>query len=153
MADVFVLEELAAELVTQGICRAWQTTANGLPQVIRDERYGTPEPQGKAFEDAIVGLVRTDQVPPAPLEGFLEQAVVDVIVRAYKAQDAELIGRQIRGLLNDRRQGYFLGALRIEYSYLWQGDQRLGADETSYTRRQSFVICARSLSLAGQPYA
>lgn len=151
MSDLIAVEELRTYLVAQGVVRSWQATANGLPQCILNPRDGAPEPQGEDYQDATVTLARIGQVPPNVQEEFLEDALVECIVRAYRSPDAEMIQRRIRAQLNGLRL-FTMGSLIVEWARVFTGDQPLGSDETSYTRMQTFLIQARVRSLAGAPY-
>ena len=95
-------------------------------------------------------LEQTGHVVRGPLEEFLEEAVIDVTVRAYRAYDAEILQRRIRNVLSGE-ENFMLGALLVEWVRVWRGDQPLGADETSYTRRQAFRFGVRVAALAGTP--
>lgn len=151
MADLILTEQLQAHLVEEGIGQHPSAAADeDLPSIWLNPRAGAPEPRDG--ENATITLVATNQVPGRPLEGFLETRIVDVIVRARKSPLGELIQRQIRAELDDRRE-YFLNDLRIERSHLWRGLQPTGSDETSYQTNQSFLIEARTKSLAGLPYS
>ncbi len=151
MADLILIEQLRAYLVAQGIVRAWKAIGT-LPQCILDPRDGAPEPAGQAYADATVTLQQTGHVVRPSDEEFLEEPVVDVTVRAYRSQDAELLQRRIRNALNGEEL-LTAGTLLIEWARVWRGDQPLWSDATSYTRRQSFRFGMRVKALAGLPYA
>lgn len=151
MSDLILIEQFRQYLVDQGVVRAWGDSANGLPQCILQPRDGAPEAQGQAYQDATVTLTKIGQQPPAPLEEFLEDALVQCITRAYKAVDAELIQRRIRAVANGQKL-FVMGTLTVEWARVFAGDQPLGSDETSYTRMQTFMLQARTRSLAGTPY-
>lgn len=147
--DLILISELADAFVTAGIAEAPARPQPGnLPVVWKDPRDGAPDPTPTVAQT--ITLVRTGQAVSAPYEGFLEVAIVDVIVRAAKSPDGELTQRRVRALLDDHR-GFYVGALRVESSYLWRGIQKLGSDSVSYWTSQSFRVACRLNSLAGNP--
>lgn len=151
MADLHLIEELRAQLITSGVVQA-QTAAPSLtvPSVWLEPRDGVPEP--RTGENVTVTLREGTEIPGEWLEGFLEERVVDVIVRSRQSAPGKLVQRSVRGLLHDRRE-FFLGGLRVEWSHVWRGTQLLGSDETAYTTLQAFRVACRVKSLAGLPYA
>lgn len=151
MANLHLIEELRAQLITDGTVQA-QTAAPSttLPSVWLWPRDGAPEP--RAGENITVTLRPGAEVPGDWHEGFLEERIVEVIVRSRTAAPGELVQRTVRGLLHDKRE-YFLNNLRVEWSHLWRGTQPVTSDETSYTTIQSFHVACRVKSLAGLPYA
>lgn len=152
MADLFLIEEFRAYLIAQGIVRAYGT-AGTLPQCVLAPRDGAPEPYplGKTYADAVVTLEQTGHVVRGPMEEFLEEAIVSVTTRAFRSQDAELIQRRIRNIVNGEEL-LTMGALLVEWARVWIGDQPLAADSVSHTRRQAFRFGIRVKALAGVPY-
>jgi hypothetical protein len=156
MADLFLIREVRAYLIAQGVVQAAETASTGdysPPRCWLDPRDGAPEPKVASGEDAVVTITSTLTIPGEWLEGrYLEQRIVEITTRAGSSERAELVQRQIRNVLEEQVNTFF-GDLRIESSKLWRGDQKISSDATSYTRSQSFVIAARVKSLAGLPYA
>lgn len=151
MPELILIEEIRDQLVTDGVGQLPQAAPSTVvPSIWLHPRDGAPEP--RAGEDATLTLIATGQVPNREHEGFLEERVVDVVVRSRKSKPGELLQRVVRSKLHDRRE-FFLSDLRVEWSMLWRGTQPLASDETSYTTVQSFRIAARTKSLAGLPYA
>jgi hypothetical protein len=159
VADLILIEQFRLYLVDQGVVRLWNTpvvrlwadTTDGLPQCILDPRDGAPEPGGHGYQDATVTLTKTGMTPKDPLEEFLEDAHIEVVTRAYRSPDAELIQRRIRAVV-DGFKLFTMNDLVVEWVRVFSGDQPLGSDETSYTRMQTFMVRSRVRSLAGQPY-
>lgn len=150
MADLILIEQVQAYLVAQGVVRL-PNTSGPVPMCWLDPRDGAPEP--KAPEAVTVTLIPSLTIPGSWLEGVvLEEKIVDIMVRSKFSAPGELVQRQIRGQLEERKNIFF-GTLRVEWSKQWRGIQRVTSDETSYTTVQSFRIACRVKSLAGLPYA
>lgn len=151
MADLFVIQELQDELVTEGIGQLPATSPTTVrASVWLQPRDGAPEP--RSGENVTITLIPVSAVPPDPFEGFLERQVIDVVVRARKREQGETVHRRVREILNDRRE-WTMGALRVEWSSLVAGMGPVTSDETSYTTRETYEIAARAKSLLGLPYA
>lgn len=162
MPDLLVLDELLAYLVAQGVAQRPSDPASlDLPSVWRQPRDGAPEPRknastGELAEHATITLVAAQAGPPTERgDEAIEEALVDVVVRARDNQTAQLLQRQIRALLHPpdapyARRLWGMGALLVESSRIWRGDQPVDSGEF-YTRTQSFVIAARRKALAGTP--
>lgn len=158
MADLIVTEELQDFLVAQGVVQRPPGDAS-LPVIWLDKRDGAPEPRpftstGSVDADGVkvtVTLRRSGTAALPVLTAWLEAPVVDVIVRAWKSPQGELVQRQIRNLLHEKKM-LQIGDLQTEWIAVWRGAQPVAADETSYTTVQSFVIEARVKALAGLPY-
>jgi hypothetical protein len=162
MADLLVLDELLAYLVAQGVAqRPSETPSVDLPSIWKQPRDGAPEPRKSAStaelaEAATITLVAAQTGPPLERgDEAIEEALVDVVVRARSNQTAQLIHRQIRGLLHPvdapyARRLWTMGDLLVESSRIWRGEQPVDSGEF-YTRTQSFVIAARRKALAGTP--
>lgn len=138
-----VLEELSAYLIAQGVARAGGTTGS-LPPVWLDPKDGPRQPETP--DTLAVTLLRTGQIPMGHLEGFLEEPVVDVVVRARNAREGELLQRSIRLLLNDKAN-FTIGALTVQWCLLWRGVQPLplpqGAKIKTWDSTQSFRMQIR----------
>lgn len=147
MAELFVLEELRAFLIAQGVAQAQNATPSTvLPSVWLNPRDGAPLP--RAGEDVTVTLIDTNTTGPPELEAWIEETFVDIFVRSRKLPAGRLVQRQIRGLLSPigdlyGRKHWTMGGLLVEYSTIWRGDQPVGADADTYTRVQSFRFGVR----------
>lgn len=152
MAELYVLEELRTYLIAQGVAQEQsQPASTTVPSIWLNPRDGSPQPRGPKGapdENATITLVDTNTTGPPELEAWIEETFVDVIVRSRTAAPGKLLQRQIRGLLSPigdlyGRKHWTMGSLLVEYSTLWRGDQPVDADETSYTRVQSFRFGVR----------
>lgn len=150
MADLVLLTELREHLVANGLVRR-AGEAGAAPECYRHQLAGTPEPT--APDVTVIELIAGPTVPGKPdADRYLEERVVNVKVRSTDSETAELLQRQIRNLIAERRSVFF-GALRVEWCRVWRGDQPTGTDRKYFERTQAFRIAARVKSLAGQPYA
>lgn len=163
MADLLAHRELKAYLIAQGVAVDPNTAkANGvqvLPSVWLLPEDGAPQPRsvnGTSLEPATITL-SMQNFPPPDQGGDLEDAYIDVIVRAKDEPTAMLLHRQIRGLVIDvnhprgMKWGWMMNNLRVEYSTTWRVEQSLGQDKVSYDRVASYRFGCRRKSLAGQP--
>lgn len=161
MPDLIVIEELQDYLVAQGVGQLPSAApSTGLPVVILAPRDGAPLP--RTGENATITLIDTMLRAPTGLEPWLEETFVDVIVRSRTASPGKLIQRTIHGLIapfdqTGGRKNWMMGALRVEYSTEWRGDQPLPTREAvtesnpriTYDRVQSFRFGCRRKILAG----
>lgn len=151
MSDLIVIEELKAYLIAHGVVQDQPgVPGSALPVVWLDPRDGAPEPESRTAPPTVTLRRGVDVVLPA-LHEWLDSPVVDVIVRAHRAPQGELVQRQIKHLLHEKKL-LVVGQLQTEYIEVWRGTQPLAADGTSYTTLQSFRIEARVKALAGIPY-
>lgn len=160
MADLFVVEELFAYLISQGVAQPPdQPPSTSLPGVWRRPRTGAPEPRDG--ENVTITLVATRIAPPSTLSDVLEETYVDVIVRARTEQPAMVTHRRIRELIvpigaqGGRRQLWMMNQLLVEASWIWRGEQPLPMPEDSKTfdRVASYCFECRRKALIGEPYA
>lgn len=157
MADLNVGEELQDYLVAQGIAQLPATPLSPtVPVVILAPRDGVAELRDG--ENAAITIVEANVAAPHGLEAWIEEAFVDVFVRARANGACKLIQRQIRGLLHPNgdhggRKLWMMSDLLVEYSTMWRGDQPYDQDTRTYTRVQGFRFGCRRKALAGQPYA
>ena len=150
MADLFLVEQLREYLVAQGIVRKAEQTG-AAPPCWMNPRDGAREPVSPDL--AAVTLVQTLAVPqPGEVQRFLEEPIVDVIVRATTDPRAQLIHRQIRGALADKEL-FTMGSLLVERALVWRMDQPTGQNDKTYSRTGSFRFLVRVKALAGLPYA
>lgn len=152
MAELYVLEELRDYLIAQGIAQSQAEDASlTIPSVWLNPKDGAPAPRGPKgdqVENATITLIDTNTTGPPELEAWIEETFVDVIVRSRTAAPGKLLQRQIRGLLSPigdlyGRKHWTMSDLLVEYSTLWRGDQPVAADETGWTRVQSFRFGVR----------
>lgn len=153
MANLIVVEELQSYLVAQGVAQlpagAPSTT---LPSLWLAPRDGAPAP--RTGENVTITLVDTLLAPAAELEAWIEEAFVDVIVVARQNAAAKLAHRVIRDLIHPieahgGRTNWPMGALLVEYSTTWRGEQPLYQDNQTYSRVASYRFGARRKVLAG----
>lgn len=162
--DLHVTEQLQAYLIAQGVAQVPAAAPSlTVPRIWLQPRDGAPMPSkvnGAFVENATITLIDTQLAYPSSVEEWIEETFVDVIVRARQAPAGKLIQRQIRGLLtpiNDMggKKHWTMGALHVEYSTTWRGDQALprdpGTDGETYDRVQSFRFGCRRKALAGTP--
>jgi hypothetical protein len=154
MPELYVLEELKAYLISQGVAQAQDATPSlTIPSLWLNPRDGAPAPRraasgGDYLEAATVTLIDTNTSGPVGMEAWIEETFVDVVVRSRTAAPGKLIQRQVRGKLAPigdlyGRKHWTMGALLVEYSTLWRGDQPVDADDVSYRRVQSFRFGVR----------
>lgn len=146
MAELILASEVRAYLVAQNAVTAAEAGLVTRPPCWVDPREGAPEPASFADADAVVTLLTGLEIAPPVMENFRQERVLEVVVRAYSRPRAELVQRQIRGLLAGKRL-ITMGQLLVQQSELWRGVQVLAADEASWTLTQSFRIDARVVSL------
>jgi hypothetical protein len=165
MADLFVNQELSAYLIAQGVAVDKNAAITGglqaLPSVWLLPRAGAPEPRddgnGTVLEQATITL-SMQNFPPPDQGGDLEEAFIDVLVRARTEPVALLLHRQIRGLLIDvnhprgMKFQWTMGALLVEYSTTWRVEQSIGANDVCYDRVASYRFGCRRKVLAGLPF-
>lgn len=161
MADLVVIEEFAALLVTQGIGQvASATVSTSLPSIWLSPRDGAPLPRDG--ENATITLSDTLLRVPSSLEQWMEDAFVDVIVRARSAPAGKLIQRRIHDLIvpyasSGGQKQWMMNNLLVEISDEWRGDQPLPQRQDvreadphiSVDRVQSFRFSCRRKILAG----
>lgn len=154
MANAILIDELLTYLVSQNIVRANPSTAGALPPCWRNPKDGPPTPTGDPAagtgDQATVTIRKSGQIPPRHLEGFLEDQVVEVIVRGFKSTVVERLQRQIRLALNDRHH-FTIGTLTVQWCLLARGEQALpgppDAAKPTVTTTQSFTFQVRVADL------
>ncbi len=158
MADLLVAEEMQDYLILQGVGQLPATAPSAvLPSIWLAPRDGVPEPRRSSGELATVTIVEANLASPNGLEAWIEEAFVDVYVRATQNGAAKLLQRQIRGLIHPNgdhggRKLWTMSDLLVEYSTVWRGDQPVDEDQYTYTRVQGFRFGCRRKALAGLPY-
>ena len=101
MAELIVIEELQAYLVTQGVGQLPGTTPSlTVPSVWTMPRDGAALPRsanGAFVENATITLRDTNLRGPSDLEAWIEEAFIDIIVRARQAGQASSSNARSRG--------------------------------------------------------
>lgn len=166
MADLFVIQELQTYLVAQGIGQLPGATPSLThPSIWLQPRDGAPDlrqSSGTYLEAATVTLIDTTTGQPSPLEEWVTQTFVDIIVRSRTAGPGKLIHRRIEELLvpydgSQGRRQWMMNNLLVESSTQWRGDQPLpqrqdisaGDPHLTYDRVASYRFVARRKILAG----
>lgn len=172
MPDYHVTEELQTYLVGQGVGQLpGETPSLVLPSIWLQPRDGAPLPRrGGAsndfLENATITLNDTLLAAPAALEAWIEEAFIDIVVRARQNAQAKLIHRQILGLLHPitahggRKMWAMASIDPVEYSTIWRGEQPLpqrqaiaeGDPHYTYDRVASYRFGVRRKVLAGLAY-
>lgn len=148
MPDLILIEEFKQYLVAQGIVRADNTTPGPLPPCWLNPQEGPRQPSGA--DTAAVTIRLAGQLPTRHLEGFLENAIAEVIVRATHAAAGERLQRDIRRSVNDRYH-FQLGDLTVQFAVLVRGIQPLplaaGATTKTWDTTQSLLFQLRVADL------
>lgn len=135
----FLADQLRSELVAKGVVRE-STVAGSLPVAFADRPDGTPPPvdsngdtvpefwkatPAEKRPSVVVHLARNNAVPPQPFGEFVEQALVDVTIRAVKSSDAQATAQRIIDELGARHDPFTCaGGLVVNSCRLWRGVQR-----------------------------
>lgn len=152
MAELSLAEELRAHLVTNGLVQlpgdAGDLPVCRLPAAAADDGQLEPATKDKITVDLEVG----PRIPSrgAFFDSYVERRLVDVVVRARRPWDAELLQRQVGRLLAEVRHEYF-NDLLVEVCRIFTGDQETGSTARFIERTQTFLVDARVKSLAGEP--
>lgn len=153
MPELLAVDELGAYLLAQGVVQDINAApSRTLPRLFIAPRQYAPEPArdestGDWAEDATVTLHPTHTGLPSPIESWMEETFVDVIVRARPAGAAELLHRVIRNLIVPAsqpggRKAWDMGALHVQRSFQWRREQELPTTNNglTYDRVQSFCF-------------
>lgn len=155
MPELLAVDELGAYLVAQGVAQDRNDPLSATaPSLWIRPRQAAPEPRDldpengdTEDEGATVTLSTTRVGMPSPMESWLEETLVDVIVRARSVKRAEMLHRTIRGLLTPGDQpggkkAWDMGALHVQHSLLWRPEQELPTTNNglTYDRVQSFCF-------------
>ena len=163
--DVFVSHEFHAYLIAQGVGQDGNATpSTTIPSIWLQPDAPRPRKQGGTWlENATITLVPVVISGPPGLEDQLEEAFVEVRVRAVKMPTAMLIHRVIKGLIvpeganGGQRQLWTMNTLLVEYSRIWRGEQDVPSapddEDRVYTRTASYCFGCRRKALRGLPYA
>lgn len=160
MAELILVEELQDYLIAQGVGtmpppKGGPAINAGLPSIWLSPRDGAPRPRD-GLESATVSIVDTQLGSVHDLDTWIEESFVDVIVTAPNNGTVKLIHRGIRNLLhpitgNGGRKQWMMGALLVELSTVWRGEQPLAQDDFVYARTASYRFQVRRKALAGTP--
>ncbi|HET6502105.1 MAG TPA: hypothetical protein VFG87_15220 [Amycolatopsis sp.] len=168
MADLILLEQLHAYLIAQGAGQHPSAAPSlTIPSVWMVPRDGAPlprvDPATKApLENITITLVDTHFRSPSTLELSVEETFVDVIIRSRQPGAGKLVQRAIKSLLapvdaTGGRWQWMMGALLVELSTEWRGDQPLPQRQSigesdphvTYDRVASYRFQCRRKVLAG----
>lgn len=172
MADLDVLQELQAYLITEGVgvVPFNPPPADGVEvtSIWLQPRDGAALPRNVAKVNGVlkgetmVALVDTNLRSPSSLEAWMVETFVDVIVRSPQAFTGKLIQRQIKELImptnsTGGRKQWMMNSLLVETSDEWRGDQPLpqlrGVSamdaHVTYDRVASYRFSCRRKVLAG----
>lgn len=168
MADLLVAQELQSYLVAQGVGQDPDDTPSlTLPSIWLQPRDGAPLPRvdkstGIALEAVAITIKDPMLTSPSSLEEWMEEAFIDIIVRAHQPAMAQLVHRQIRGLIvpfeaSGGRKQWMMNNLLVETSTQWRMEQELpqlrGIAATdshrTYDRVASYCFACRRKILAG----
>lgn len=145
--DLHIADEISEYLADEGVVSLGEDELATPPPCFTDPRDGAlalPTPEGA---DALVVINTGIEIPGEWLEGdFLANRAIEFIVRSSTRAAAELIQRQIRGKMEEKKN-LTMGRLLVESSKLWRGTQLIAADEDSHTLSQSFLVEVRIASL------
>ncbi|MGH2878951.1 MAG: hypothetical protein ACRDK4_05005 [Solirubrobacteraceae bacterium] len=159
MSDLIVAEQLQQFLVAEGIGQLPATApSDTLPSIWLKPREGAPLPRMDGatwLEDTTVTITDTQLSPRPNLEPWIEEAYIDILVRARQDAAAQLLHRAIGGLLAPvgivgGRKGWTMHELPILYSTAWRGEQPLPPANggLTYDRVASYRIACRRSDLA-----
>lgn len=161
MAELILLEQLHAYLIAQGVGQAPNADPSlTVPSIWMAPRDGAKLPRDG--ENITVTLVDTMLRAPSSLEEWMTETFVDIIVRSRNPTPGKLLQRQIHKLIVPwgsvgGRKMWTMGAILVECSTEWRGDQPLperqsvltGDPHVTYDRVQSFKFDVRRKILAG----
>lgn len=162
MPDLIVVDELFAHLVAAGVAQPPDAPKSMTkPSLWTNPRDGAPLPRRNDatwLETATV-TIGAAIATPDPHAAWIVETFVPIIVRARTDAQAQLIHRQIRGLVVDPnspgglRRMWQMGDLLLEHSTFWRTEQQTAVGDGVYTREAAYRFAARGKALAGQPYA
>lgn len=155
MADLIVSEQCHAYLIAQGVGQHPDDPPSlAVPSIWLAPRDGAAQPRDG--EKAAITLVDTVSGTSPLNEDYMEESFLSVVVAATQNNACKLLHRQIRNLLQPAgppwgRHHWTMGALLVEYSYCWRGDQPIRSDRVAYWREASYAFGCRRNALAGTP--
>lgn len=150
MADLILAEEVRDYLIDAEIFSAVESGQVSPPPCRIDPALGMDEIDVPTGGDAAAAIFTGAEIPRPWLEGdFLIERAIEVLVRAESRPRAELVQRQVRGALEEKK-GVTMGRLAVDWSKLWRGTQMIHSDEKSVTLSQNFLIAVsvRNLTVA-----
>ena len=170
MADLIVVQELQAYLIAQGVGQHPSAAPSlTVPAIFTQPRDGAPLPRnldrdsnGRWVGETTVTIKDPMLTSPSSLEEWIEEAFIDIIVRAPQSATCQLVHRQIRGLIvpfdaSGGRKQWMMNNLLVEYSDQWRLEQELPMlravaqtdAHATYDRVASYRFACRRKVLAG----
>ncbi len=170
MADLFVIPELQTYLVAEDIGQLPSAAPSlTVPAIWKAPRDGAPLPRnigkdssGRWQGETTITLRKGIGRDPSPMEPWIEEQFVDIIVRSPQPETAESVQRAIKLLLVpwDAVSGHYnwqMGGILVECCKQWRGDQPLPQRQAigesdahqTYDRIASYVFRVRRKVLAG----
>lgn len=137
MADL--LDAMRDHLVTDGAVRV-PRDGGSAPPLWLEPRDGAPAPGDKTgAEDGpvVLSAFLTGGIASRPYESFMRTDIVDVWLRALRAQDVWPVENALRASLVDKR-GWTMGGLTVIESLQWRPLQRFGSDAQGFTYITAF---------------
>lgn len=159
MPGLIVIEELKSYLVAQGVGQPVDgpDPSVNMPSIWTQPRQGAPMPRkpkggGDWLERATVTLRDQNLTGPPGIAAWIEDAFVDITVRAVNAGECKLLHRTIAGLISPigqigGRKHWMMNQLLVQESRIWRREQELPSVEggETYDRLASYQFrCARS---------
>lgn len=142
-ATADLLGALANYLIAQGIARQPSAAGPGHPLWL-EARNGVPAPaEGddsvETDPDAVLGAFRASGIAPAPYDSGTRIDFVDLWIRVAKAPTADVIEKQLRAALLDKRN-WTMDTLTVIESLIYREMQRYGSgpDGFDYVVSYSF---------------
>lgn len=163
--DLIVTTELQDYLVAQSIGQLPGAAPSlTTPAIFDNPPDGAPEPRraprdGQALETATISLFEVADAADNPLAAWIQETVVEIVVRSDDDTSTKLLHRRIRDLLapiNDHggRAMWQMNSLLVERSYQAGPEQPISRGEDRYRDRLcTYSFCCRRKALAGLPYA
>lgn len=163
MSDLIVSTELQTFLVAQGIGQMPDAPPSlVLPAIFDNPKNYAPEPRrgprdGPLLENATITLADVITTPADGLEAWLEEAFVEVVVRADDDHVAKLLHRRIRDLIvpitsHGGNHYWQMAGLLVERSFQSKPEQPLRSLENRFTDRvATYGFSCRRKVLAGLP--
>jgi hypothetical protein len=145
-----LLDNLSQYLIGLGIARSPIVAGTGHPLYIepRDGVVAPGEAQGvKDDPDVTFGIFRSGDVPPQPLESFIQEEGVDLWIRVKRGQDAIVQHNAIfNALLNrsDLGQNFTMGSMNILQVQQWRPFQPLDRGPQGFTYTVGYLFAHRT---------
>lgn len=170
MPDLIVVQELQTYLVAQSVGQLPGVAASlTVPSIWTEPRDGAALPRniardvnGRWIGETTVTIKDPMLGSPSNLEAWIEESFIDIIVRSPQSATAQMIHRQIRGLLHPfdshgGRKQWMMGALLVESSSQWRVEQAMPQRQAvtendphqTFDRVASYRFSVRRKILAG----